>query len=77
MNDSDETKIRKRISFNEKLALQVMLQKIWSAWSAFLVIFDMAMVKMVLECTNVFAQTIDHSLSFSKEDILCFIGVLL
>ena len=27
MNDSDETKIRKRISFNEKLALQVMLQQ--------------------------------------------------
>lgn len=62
MNDSDETKIRKRIFFNEKAGptsyAATRLDK--SSLSAFLVIFDMAMVKMVVECTNVFAQTIDH-----------------
>ena len=79
LDDGDETCIRKRIVFNEKSGpTSFAASRIDStALSAFLVIFDLSMVKMVLDCTNAFAESVDPKLSFKKEEILAFIGLLL
>ncbi|RMZ95679.1 piggyBac transposable element-derived 3-like [Brachionus plicatilis] len=79
LDDGDETGIRKRIVFNEKSGpTSFAASRIDStALSAFLVIFDLSMVEMVLDCTNAFAESVDPQLSFKKEEILAFIGLLL
>lgn len=79
LNDGEETTVRKRINFHEKTrptryaATRVDIYCL----SAFFAIFNLIMVKIVLECTNVFAPSVDPQCSFSKEEILAFIGVLL
>lgn len=79
LNDGDETRVRKRINFHEKTGptSYAATRVDGTCLSAFLAIFDLTMVKMVHECTNVFAQSVDPQCSFTKEEILAFIGVLL
>ncbi|RNA02650.1 piggyBac transposable element-derived 4-like isoform X1 [Brachionus plicatilis] len=44
--------------------------------SAFFMIFDLSMINFILNCTNCHAKAVDPQFSFTKEDILAFIGLL-
>ncbi|CAF0718698.1 unnamed protein product [Brachionus calyciflorus] len=78
LKNNEETTIRKKIDFNEKVgptsyaARQIESTKL----SSFLLVFDVTMVKMVLNYTNMFAITKDPNLKFTKDDVFLFIGVL-
>ena len=68
----------KQIYFNEKSGLTSYsasrVDK--STFSALLVIIGLTTIKKILECTNIYAQTLHHKISFDKEEIIAFNGIL-
>ncbi|RNA13707.1 piggyBac transposable element-derived 4-like [Brachionus plicatilis] len=76
LKDGEETSLRKKINFNEKVgATSYATRQInETKLSAFFIIFDLPMISFILNCTNFHAKAADPQVSFTKEDILAFIG---
>ncbi|RNA35491.1 piggyBac transposable element-derived 3-like [Brachionus plicatilis] len=78
LDDGEETNLKKKLNFNEKVgptsyaARHINETKL----SAFFMMFDLSMINLILNCTNCHSKAVDPKLSFTKEDILAFIGVL-
>lgn len=78
LNNYEETKLRKKIKFNEKVGPTTYASRNsdGTKLSTFLLIFDMTMIRLIVNSTNTNSQSIEPNLKFTEEDIFAFIGIL-
>ncbi|CAF0930735.1 unnamed protein product [Brachionus calyciflorus] len=78
LKNFEETKIRKKITYNEKSRLTTYAARNADSTmlSCFLLIFDLTMIRTIMNCSYSNARNKDPNISFTEEDILAFIGVL-
>ncbi|CAF0987998.1 unnamed protein product, partial [Brachionus calyciflorus] len=78
LKNFEETKIRKKITYNEKAGPTTYAARNADSTmlSCFLLIFDLTMIRTIMNCSNSNARNEDPNISFTEEDILAFIGVL-